>query len=54
MAHHEEVADLMAENERLRGLLKYATDTDAYRRLRAENERLCAELATLTKLTKGD
>lgn len=35
------------EIERLRGLLDYATDTDSYRRLRALNEGLRAEIVSL-------
>ena len=33
------------EIKRLQGLLSFGTDTDEYRRLRAENDRLRAELA---------
>lgn len=39
-----ELAKARAENKRLLSLLDYGTDTDAYRKLRAENERLRAAL----------
>ena len=41
-----ELDRLRAENTRLLGLLDYGTDTDAYNKMRAENERLRAALIT--------